>query len=115
MFHVSSAANRESILAHGLDWTRMGAAPGIAGSTVPEADGVFLCRNEFETSFMIGLNFAGGLVDVWAVTGIEEDELVDNGSGYVYFPSAIPPAQITLVDWPQDASGLETGPHGDLA
>ena len=32
LFHVSSALNRESILAHGLDWTRMGAAPGIAGS-----------------------------------------------------------------------------------
>jgi hypothetical protein len=47
-FHVSSAANRESILAHGLDWTKMRAARGIAGSTAPEADGVFLCRDEFE-------------------------------------------------------------------
>jgi len=26
LFHVSSAVNRESILAHGLDWTRMGSA-----------------------------------------------------------------------------------------
>jgi len=43
--------NRESILAHGLDWTRMGAAPGIAGSPVPEDDGVFLCRDEFEAGF----------------------------------------------------------------
>jgi len=39
LFHVSSVANRDSILAYGLDWTRMGAAPGIAGSLAPEADG----------------------------------------------------------------------------
>src|SRR5260221_14485904 len=45
LFHLSSAADRDSILAHGLDWTRMGAAPGIAGSTAPEADGVFLCAD----------------------------------------------------------------------
>jgi len=32
LFHVSSALNREPILAHGLDWAYMGAAPGIAGS-----------------------------------------------------------------------------------
>ncbi len=51
LFHVTSAVNRESILAHGLDWTRMGAAPGIAGSPVPEDDGVFLCRDEFEAGF----------------------------------------------------------------
>jgi hypothetical protein len=38
-FHVSSAANRDSVLAHGLGWTRMGAAPVIAGSAAPEADG----------------------------------------------------------------------------
>lgn len=30
--HVSSVLNRGSIRAHGLDWTLMGAAPGIAGS-----------------------------------------------------------------------------------
>ena len=48
LFHVTSALNRDSILAHGLDWTRMGAAPGIAGSLTPEEEGVFLCRDEFE-------------------------------------------------------------------
>ena len=35
LFHVTSAANRESIRSHGLDWTRMGAARGIAGSMTP--------------------------------------------------------------------------------
>ena len=46
LFHVSSALNRESILAHGLDWTRMGGSSGYrelpgrpptrAGSCWPE-------------------------------------------------------------------------------
>ncbi len=102
LFHVSSVANRESILAHGLDWTRMGAARGIAGSTTAEQEGVFLCRDEFEAGFIVRMNNTGGPVDVWMVTGIEADELVDGGSGFCYFPSPIPPVQVTLADWPQD-------------
>jgi len=102
LLHVSSAANRESILAHGLDWTRMGAAPGIAGSMSPEEEGIFLCRDEFEARFFIDMNNTGGPVDVWAVTGIEESELVTGGSGFCYFPAPILAAQVTLADWPQD-------------
>lgn len=44
-FHVSSSHNRASIGAHGLDWDRMGAAPGIAGSPVPEQEGCFLVES----------------------------------------------------------------------
>ena len=102
LFHVSSAANRESILAHGLDWTRMGMARGIAGSTAPEEEGVFLCRDEFEARFFADMNNTGGPIDVWAVTGIEEDELITGGAGFSYFPAPIPPAQVRLADWPQD-------------
>ena len=99
LFHVSSAANRESILAHGLDWTRM-RARGIAGSAKPEASGVFLCRDEFEASFFVRMNNTGGPVDVWAVTGVDADELVDGGSGFGYWPARIPPRQVTLSAWP---------------
>ena len=70
LFHVSSAANRESILAHGLDWTRMGVARGLAGSTAAEEEGVFLCRDQFEARFFVDMNNTGGPVDVWAVTGV---------------------------------------------
>jgi hypothetical protein len=66
LFHVTSARNRESILAHGLDWTYMGAAPGIAGSSAPEEQGVFLCLNEFDVDFFVRMNNTGGPVDVWA-------------------------------------------------
>ena|SRR6516165_606939 len=70
LFHVSSAANRESILAHGLDWTRMGVARGLAGSTAAEEEGVFLCRDQFEARFFVDMNNTGDPVDVWAVTGV---------------------------------------------
>ena len=96
LFHVSSAANRESIRSHGLDWIRMGAAPGIAGSMTPEENGVFLCRDEFEARFFTDLNNTGGPVDVWVVTGVEESDLVTDGSGFCYFPAPISPAQVTL-------------------
>lgn len=98
LFHVTSAVNRESILAHGLDWTRMGAAPGIAGSPVPEEDGVFLCRDEFEAGFFVQMNNAGGPVEVWAVAGIDEQQLITTGSGFRYFPARIPRSQVTLVE-----------------
>jgi hypothetical protein len=96
-FHVTSTANRESIRLHGLDRTRMGAAPGIAGSGAPEADGVFLCRDESEVGFFVHMNNTGGPVDVWQVAGVDEDAMVDNGDGFLYFPGRIPPEQITLV------------------
>jgi len=41
-FPVTSVRNRESILRNGLDPARMGAAPGIAGSRTPRANGIFV-------------------------------------------------------------------------
>jgi hypothetical protein len=102
-FHVSSAENRESILKHGLDWTRMAAAPGIAGSSRPEIDGVFLCRDEFEAAWFVGMNNTGGPVDVWTVTGVQADQLVDAGNGFEYFPGRIPPSQVALTTGPPHA------------
>ena len=76
----------------------MCAARGIAGSTVPEADGVFLCRDEFEAGFFVQINNTGGPVDVWAVSGIDEEQLIDNGSGFFYFPGRIPAEQVALIE-----------------
>ena len=81
---------RDSILAHGLDWTRMGAARGIAGSTAPEADGVFLCADEFEAGFFVQMNNTGGPVDIWAVTGIGEWQLIESGNGFQLLPGTDP-------------------------
>ena len=74
----------------------MGAAPGIAGSQVPEVEGVFLCRDEFEANLFIRMNNTGGPIDVWLVDGIESSALVDNGGGYGYLPRKIPTACLTL-------------------
>jgi hypothetical protein len=53
MYHASSSANRASIGTHGLDWTRMGAAPGIAGSRRPEVPAVFLCDDRESAEWFI--------------------------------------------------------------
>jgi hypothetical protein len=101
-FHVSSTRNRESILAAGLDWTRMGAARGIAGSSRPEVDGVFLCADEAFVGFFVRMNNTGGPVDVWAVDGYTDDQLVTSSEGFPYLASRIPADRLTLLDRPAD-------------
>ena len=96
-YHVTSVKNRESILAHGLDWTRMGAAPGIAGSRTAEQEGIFLVADEFEADWFVWLNNTGGPVDVWEVRGVEESSLVESPHGYRYLPGAIPRDRVRLL------------------
>ncbi|MEZ3182658.1 hypothetical protein KYY02_29565 [Streptomyces pimonensis] len=96
-FHVSSVLNRRSIAQHGLDWTRMGAAPGIAGSHRPEVEGIFVCQGEAAAEFFLHINNTGGPVDLWSVDGVDEGLLLDNGDGFFYLPSRIPAARVRLV------------------
>ena len=97
LFHVSSVENRASILQHGLDWSQMGYARGIAGSHRPEVEGVFLCLEEWEVDWFIDLNNTGGPVDVWAVEGVNGDDLVESPNGHHYLARPIPPNQVILV------------------
>ncbi|MER5469838.1 hypothetical protein [Streptomyces sp. NPDC002685] len=97
LFHVSSVLNRRSIAQHGLDWTRMGAAPGIAGSRRPEVEGIFVCQGEETAEFFLQINNTGGPVDLWSVDGIDEGLLLDNGNGFFYLPGRIPAARLRLV------------------
>jgi hypothetical protein len=96
MFHVSSSRNRESISVNGLDWTRMGASRGIAGSDRPEQDGCFVCREELADLF-VRMNNTGGPVDVWAVDDVDEDDLVESPEGFCYLPFKIAANRLTLV------------------
>jgi hypothetical protein len=105
LFHVTSALNRESIMEHGLDSTRMGAARGIAGSDEPEEDGVFLCLDEFDANYFVDMNNTGGPVDVWAVEGVNQEQLLTTQSGYNYFPAPIPPERLTLIELQPDPRG----------
>lgn len=95
-FHVSSSRNRASIAAHGLDWGRMGAAPGIAGSRAPEQEGCFL-GDAWERDFFVRINTTGGPVDVWQVDGVADDELVESPEGFRYLPRRIPASQVRLM------------------
>jgi hypothetical protein len=107
MFHVSSVRNRGSIQRHGLDVSRMGAAPGIAGSGRPEADGIFLCSDESTADWFVHINNTGGPVDLWQVDGVDADQLVGNGNGFFYLPGQIPVDRITLVQ--QDLTACPSG------
>ena len=95
-YHVTSVLNRESISEHGLDWTRMGAASGIAGSQVPEEQGIFLC-SDYDLPFFLRINNTGGPVDVWGVDGVDDTLLEDNGNGFFYVPERVPASRISLL------------------
>jgi hypothetical protein len=109
MYHVTSVSNRASIEEHGLDWRRMGAAPGIAGSPVPEQDGCFLAADEWTTDFFVRMNNTGGPVDVWAVEGIDEADLESSPEGFGYFPGVIARERLRLV-----RKDIPPPSHGDL-
>jgi hypothetical protein len=111
LFHVTSSLNRESIAIHGLDWTRMGATRGIAGSTRPEEAGVFLC-GDLDVDFFVRMNNTGGPVDVWAVDGIDNARLVTTGSGFQYVPARIPAGQLALVEQSAYRPPVEMGSSG---
>jgi hypothetical protein len=82
MFHVSSTANRTSIDVHGLDWSRMSGTSGIAGSRLPEVEGIFLSQDRFTAEFFVRMNNTGGPVDMWTVEDIDDAELVESDTGF---------------------------------
>ncbi|NKX86426.1 hypothetical protein [Nocardia coubleae] len=96
-YHVTSVLNRASIARFGLDWRRMGAARGIAGSHRPEQAGCFLALNDFECDWFVRMNNTGGPVDVWEVRGIRTDDLVLSPEGHYYFPGVIAAAQLRVI------------------
>lgn len=74
----------------------MNASCGIAGSSAPEQDGVFLCCGEHEALFFIVGNNTGGPVDVWTVEGIDPCELVESPEGFMFVPRPVPPSALCL-------------------
>lgn len=92
-FHVSRSENRSSIEQFGLDWNRMGAVPGIAGSRGPEMDAVFVC-DEFSVDFFC--RFSETPLDVWSVdaSGLEVEDAPD---GWWIVRTPIGPDRLGLV------------------
>lgn len=96
-FHVTSVLNRASIREHGLDYRKMGAARGIAGSYEAEQEGCFLACSPEERDWFVRMNNTGGPVDVWEVNGVEDDELTISPEGHRYRAGIIPPDRIRLA------------------
>lgn len=97
MYRVTSSRNRRSITEHGLDWRRMGAAPGIAGSPVAEQVGCFLSQDEQTRDWFVTMNNTGGPVDVWEVADVRLADLVESPEGYLFQPGVISVDRIRLV------------------
>jgi hypothetical protein len=110
LFHVSPAANRESIREHGLDWTRMGAAPGLAsGRHLPEEPLVYL---DEERGFSLWFRNHGQLMDVWEVRA-EGLDLVRTGDGWIVSPKPIAPERLTLLEKDLDPQDQTDEPESD--
>jgi hypothetical protein len=95
VLHVTAAVNRESIRRHGLDWTRMAVAGGIAGSTEPELPAVFVCDDDlFAASFF--LHMARAPSDVWRVSA--DGLWLENGpDGWWIITEPVAPSRLTLA------------------
>jgi hypothetical protein len=108
-FHVSPTTNRESILAHGLDWTKMHPARrGIACGWVgqPEEAGIYLTNPEIEDARFFVTMGGGRDIDVWQVdvTGLPLIDLSRQG-GWWLCSQPISPERLTLVEvWKTDPS-----------
>jgi hypothetical protein len=96
-YHVSSSLNRASISEYGLDWRRMGRAPGIAGSRQPEVEGCFLAFGEHECRYFVSMNNTGGPVDVWQVDNVDVAEMRTSMQRYSFYAGTISPDLLTLV------------------
>ena len=92
-FHVTSPLNRVSIGLHGLDWRRMGDAPGIAGARSPEIEGVFLANAQDDAAFFATFKAP---VDVWAIS-IDRLALETGPDGWLVSRSPIPAARMRLI------------------
>jgi hypothetical protein len=94
MFHVTAVANRSSILRYGLDWTRMGDAPGITGSRRFELPVIFACDSREESeSFMRIAKFPS---DIWAIRvgGL----WIENGpDGWWILAHSVEPSRLSVV------------------
>jgi hypothetical protein len=112
-FHVTSTRNRESILQHGLDWTRMLDQPGIAGSQTAEGPCVFLAEDMEMAEWFVSMSRSHHRsVDIWEVTLSDDLDLPDDLDkwrdapavgpyreidGFLCTTEAIPPDRVRLV------------------
>jgi hypothetical protein len=95
-YHVSPSINRGSILRYGLDITRMNDR-GIAGSTSPEVEGVFIAQS-LADAFWFASFRTHERVDVWSVDARGLTLLEDQQGGEFFYPGLIGPERLRLVE-----------------
>lgn len=105
--HATAAANRDSIRRHGLDWNRMGPAPGLAGSTTPELPAIFVCDDLDDAGFLLHMTRVP--TDVWLV---DVDGLwLENGpSGWQVISYPVAARRLTLLRRDIPAGGFRREP-----
>ena len=94
LFHASPSVNRESIQIHGLDVSRM-SADGIAGSTGPEVEGVFLGEHVWDGYWYASFGHHAS-VDIWEVHA-EGLSLQEDNEGWIC-GVVIPPERLKLIE-----------------
>jgi len=98
--HATSRQNRESIQTHGLDWRLMGGARGIAGSTAPEVEGIYLDTIDAISFFT---RMPDDDPDVWIVDA-EGIWLETGPEGFLFTSEPIPASRLRLAD-PREVPG----------
>ena len=112
-WHVTSSTNRASIFEHGLDWQRMGAARGIAGSPTPEQQGCFLAFDMFTVDWFLDFDATILPLDVWEVAEVDIASTLESPEGYSYLPGVIEPARLRFVRtdvWPDPQARRRQAP-----
>jgi hypothetical protein len=105
--HATAAANRESIYRHGLDWNRMGLAPGLAGSTSPELPAIFVCKDLDDVSFL--LHMAQVPTDIWSVD-VDGIWLENGPNGWQVISHPVAKERLTLLVRDIPVGGFRTDP-----
>jgi hypothetical protein len=90
--HATASANRGSIAEWGLDWNRMGPAPGIAGRREPELPAVFL-DHVSSIGFFTGMSRL--VCDVWEVN--VEGLWLEDYDGWIIHRHPIEPRRLRLI------------------
>jgi hypothetical protein len=99
----------------------MGDTPGIAGSSAPEVDGIFLAESLEEADFFCWMGrerFRDG-VDIWEirlgheeeVLNVRDDERFGERDGFLYFKGTIPASRLRLVTDHVQRLGVEATPE----
>jgi hypothetical protein len=107
--HATAVANRESIYRHGLDWTWMGRAPGLAGSTKPELPAIFVAPDLDSVRYLLHMSHVP--LDIWAID-VEGLWLENSPTGWDVLSYPVSRDRLRLLVRDIPVGGFTTDPPG---